>query len=68
VSGLQDVTLLERDVRALSEAVDENALLEPGLERRVAELETTLLSVLSARHRGLGTSGDDAASASSSST
>ena len=50
VSGLQDVTMLEREVDNLAEAVEENALLEVGLDHRVAELEATLLSVLVARH------------------
>ena len=54
VSGLQDVIVLERAIESLAEAVEENALLEAGLDRRVAELEARLLSVLVGRHGGPG--------------
>ena len=48
--GLHQVIALERAVDDLAEAVAENALLEVGLERRVSELEQSLLPVLVARH------------------
>jgi hypothetical protein len=53
-AGLQQLITLDRAVRDVAEAVEENALLEPGLERRVSELEKNLLSVLEARHRRSG--------------
>ena len=47
--GLQQVIALERAVDDLAEAVQENALLQAGLERRVAEVEMSLIPVLVAR-------------------
>ena len=62
VSGLQDVIVLERAIENLAEAVEENALLEAGLDRRVAELEATLLIVLVGRHEGQGSPDGEPAS------
>ena len=51
--GLEQVLRLERAVDAVAEAADENAVLEAGLERRVTELERSLVPVLEARQRWL---------------
>ena len=50
-SGIARRLQLELRLRALEEAIDENAALEVGLERRVAALEAALLPALRARQR-----------------
>lgn len=49
--GLEQVWRMERLVDDVAEGVEENALLEAGLARRVAELEVSLVPVLEARQR-----------------
>ncbi len=65
--GLEQVLRLERAADAVAEAAGENAALAAGLERRLTELERSLVPVLEARHRWLAdhahgaehTTGDD---------
>ena len=48
--GLQQVIRLERRVEELTAAVDENGYLAGRLERRVGELEASLVPMLAQRH------------------
>ena len=58
--GLEQVLRLERAVDAVAEAAEENAVLGSGLERRVTELERSLVPLLEARHRWLADHADAA--------
>jgi hypothetical protein len=51
--GLQQVVRLERRVDEVTVAVDENAYLARRLERRVSELEASLVPTLAERHEWL---------------
>ncbi len=51
--GLEQVLRLERTVDAVAEAAEENSVLQAGLERRVSELERSLVPLLEDRQRWL---------------
>ena len=57
--GLEQVLRLERSVDAVAEAAAENAVLDVGLDRRITELERSLVPLLESRQRWLSEHAND---------